>query len=429
MTSIFQEWGIGMRNDFTLFYRVVPSGKKVVYYYAYNEDGERLGPWTTGETTKTAARNYCHSLIRKGVLVPGIKGMTTFAVYAAEFWDWGKSEYLKDRKKRRKLTQSYTDRNHSVVNHTLVPYFGKMRLDRITGEVIDKWLDFMIAEKDSANERRYENVTINGYFGTLQTMMRWAAKKRYIVRDPFLDVQKLVEEQKEKKLITKDEFDMLFLENWRKVWNDDLLMCTANKLMALTGMRVCEVLGLKGEYVYDGHIFVCAQHDTKYGYRPTKTKTQDNIPLTEEMIRDLGKLKAINGNGYIFSLDGGEKPVTDRDVYYYLDKALVNIGISTEERKKRGINVHAWRHFCNTELLNGGVPLKKVQAVTRHKSERMTERYTHFNPLEFTEVLKVQDKLLKKKPKKKETPAHNRPALTLIKMPEDKKPIQQIKAS
>ena len=28
-----------------------------------------------------------------------------------------------------------------------MPYFRKMRLDRITGEEIDKWMDHMIAEK------------------------------------------------------------------------------------------------------------------------------------------------------------------------------------------------------------------------------------------------------------------------------------------
>ena len=94
-----------MHNDFTLFLRKVPSGKTVVYYYAYNDDGERLGPWSTGQASKTAGRNYCNGLIKSGMLVPGIKGMTTFEVYAADFWDWEKSEYLKDRRKYRKLTR------------------------------------------------------------------------------------------------------------------------------------------------------------------------------------------------------------------------------------------------------------------------------------------------------------------------------------
>ena len=408
-----------MHNDFTLFSRVVPSGKTVVYYYAYNDEGQRLGPWTTGQDNKTMARNYCNALIRKGVLVPGIKGMTTFEAYAADFWDWEKSEYLKDRRKRRKLTQGYADKNQRVVDFTLVPYYGKMRLEKITGEVIDKWLDYMIAEK-------YENSTINGYYGTLMTMMKWAAKKKYIVRDPFLDVQRLLDEQKEKQLITKDEFKEMFVEDWKKVWNNDLLLCTANKLAALTGMRVSEVLGLKGENVFDDHIFVCIQYDKKYGDRATKGKTKDNLPLTEEMIRDLRKLMKVNGNGYLFSLTGGDKPVTVRHIYNGLRRALRNMGIDDEEMKKRGINVHAWRHFCNTEMLKGGIPLKKVQAVTRHKSTKMTDRYTHFDPLEFTEVTKLQAELLKKKPKKQEGRIGNaaeneKPTLTLVKMTEDVK--------
>jgi hypothetical protein len=34
--------------------------------------------------------------------------------------------------------------------------------------------------------------------------------------------------------------------------------------------------------------------------------------------------------------------------------------------------------------------VQKVQAVTGDKSERMTEYYTHFNPMEFGEVPEVQ---------------------------------------
>ena len=79
--------------------------------------------------------------------MPGIKGMTTFEVYAADFWDWEKSEYLKERRKRRNLTRAYADHAGKIVKGTIVPYFGKMRLDRITGEVIEKWMDDMLAEK------------------------------------------------------------------------------------------------------------------------------------------------------------------------------------------------------------------------------------------------------------------------------------------
>jgi integrase len=411
---------VGMHNDFTLFSRKVPSGKTVVYYYAYNDDGERLGPWSTGQATKTAGRNYCNGLIKSGMLVPGIKGMTTFAVYAADFWDWGKSEYLRDRVKHRNLTVGYADKSKWVVESVLLPYFGKMRLDRITGEEIDRWMDHMIAEK-------YEFSTINTYYSTIQTMMKWAAKKRYVVRDPFLDVEKLHNDLKDIKIITQDEFDALFIDDWETVWDGDLLRCTANKLAALTSMRCGEVLGLRGEFVFDDHIFNGGQYG-KYGYRETKTKVRHHVPLAGEMVEELRKLMEGHGDGYVFTLDGGETPVTGKHVYNGFVKALNKIGIGKAERKKRKLTFHAWRHFGNTEMLKGGLTIEQVQAITGHTTKRSTDRYTHFNPLEFGDAVKVQAALLKGKPKKQEGAWNERPTLTIYK-PEKTEAANQDKAS
>jgi hypothetical protein len=193
MLSIFKNYrSVYMHNDFTVFPRVVPSGKRVFYYYAYDGKGARLGPWTTGQASRTLAKNFCNKLDREGKLIPTLKGIPTFAEFSVTFWDWEKSPYLKERQKRRKLTQAYADKNKNVVEHTLMPYFGKMRLDEISGEAIDKWLDYMIAEK-------FANSTTNSYFSTLQVMMKWAAKKGIVQRDPFLYVDKLLNEKKKRK--------------------------------------------------------------------------------------------------------------------------------------------------------------------------------------------------------------------------------------
>ena len=423
-----------MHNDFTLFSRVVPSGKTVVYYYAYDESGCRLGPWTTGQENKTKARNYCNMLNREGKLLPRTKEIPCFEEWAKDFWNAEKSKYLKDRKKRRVLTDNYIVSAERVTNKNLVPYFGKMRLDQITGDVIDGWLDNMIANG-------YKNTSCNSYFSVIKTMMKYAAKKGVIARDPFLDVEKLMNDADERIIITPDEFKALFVGDWRKVWNNDLLLCTANKLAALTGLRCAEILGLKGEYVFDGHIHVCAQHD-KFGYRLTKTKTKDNVPLVEEVINDLKKLKEVNGNGFLFSLTGGVKPVTEMHIYNGFKRALVNIGIGEEERKRRNLDVHAWRHFCNTELLKAGLSVTQVQAITRHKSKRMTEHYSHFDPTEFSRAADVQNNLLKPKTeikqaglkkelirKDKSKSSDDKPVLKLVKMAPEEKPVGRKRAS
>jgi hypothetical protein len=124
-------------------------------------------------------------------------------------------------------------------------------------------------------------------------------------------------------------------------------------------MKASEILGLRGENIFDEYIHVCAQHD-EYGYRPTKTKKKRNIPLALMIINELRQLAAENNNGYVFSLDGGETPVTRKLMYNKFHKALQAIGMTQEEIKRRGLSMHSWRHFFNTTLQMANVALSKA---------------------------------------------------------------------
>jgi integrase len=146
--------------------------------------------------------------------------------------------------------------------------------------------------------------------------------------------------------------------------------------------------------VYDDHIYLCKQYD-EYGYRDTKTKDKCNIPLPDELISELKELKRMNGDGFVFSLDGGATPVCRKTMYKDFHRALNSIGITDDEISERHLHLHGWRHFFNTELLKGGLSVPQVQAVTRHKSERMTDWYNHFDPTEFIKAKEVQEALLR----------------------------------
>ena len=82
--------------------------------------------------------------------------------------------------------------------------------------------------------------------------------------------------------------------------------------------------------------------------------------------------------------------------------------------------------YCNSEMQMAGMTVKKVQAVTGHKTEEMTDRYTHLDPMEMREVTEIQASLLAKKPDAKKA---GRPALTLVKMPIDEKAEKKKQAS
>jgi hypothetical protein len=71
------------------------SGKRVVYYYAYDENNVRLPGRSTGATTMMTTRTVCSRFLKDGLLVPGKKAMPTFGEYAQNWWEWDTFEYLK----------------------------------------------------------------------------------------------------------------------------------------------------------------------------------------------------------------------------------------------------------------------------------------------------------------------------------------------
>ena len=392
--------GVCMRvkEAFSLFPRKLRSGRVVFYYQCYDEMGNRSSGLSTGQTTKTTARAYCMRLYREGSLFPVKKRIPTFEEFAMGWWDWETCEYLKNQKGRKDITKSYADSCKAMVRNQILPFFGETPLDRISSEDINQWLlgfkeRIFINEEGKEIIKSYKNTYANTVFGTLWLMLNEAVNRKIIKTNPAAPVKKLKNDRKTIEIITNAEVKLLFPLNWKSIWGNDRISYLGNKLAACTGMRAGEIMGLRGEYVYEEHIHVCAQYDD-YGYRPTKTKEKRNIPVAPIVLDDLRQLAMENNNGYLFSLNSGVTPVSRKLLYNKFHRALNNIGIDKKEIMRRGLSIHSWRHFFNTTLQMANVALSKVQSITGHKSDRMTELYTHFDAKEFAEVREVQEALL-----------------------------------
>ena len=244
-----------------------------------------------------------------------------------------------------------------------------------------------------STEKQLKANTINLAYKTLRAMLDEAVRLKIISKNPCSQVKKLKEAETERTILTVEEARKLFANNWASVWESSVIY-KAHKLAACTGLRVGELRGLKGEFVFDDYIFITGQY-SRYGYKAnTKTKHNRNIPITPIMRQELNELIKANGKGYVFSEDGGKTPVTVERINRQFDRALERIGISHEEKLKRNLSFHAWRHFLNTLLRMSNVADSKVQSVTGHRSMKMTEHYTHFDTRQFTEIRDVQTKLL-----------------------------------
>ena len=170
-----------------------------MYFYAYDENGKRTQGRSTGQTNKTAARVVVSRLLKEGALLPKKDSVPTFGEYAVNWWDWEKCEYLKKRRKRANLTQSYSDHMKRNLDKVVLPYFKNTKMDAITPAVIEAFLDSLIKQK-------YKNTTINGYYGTFKTMMIEAVERGVIATDPTAKVERLINDRDEIKGTSKNRF-------------------------------------------------------------------------------------------------------------------------------------------------------------------------------------------------------------------------------
>jgi integrase len=340
-----------IRDDFTVFPRELASGKVIWYYQTYDEEGRWTVAHSTGETTLTAAVKKCNTLLREGKLLSTAQVRTpTFAEYAQGWWEPETCHYLKKRLARKPLSEIYIVRARRVMELYLIPYFGKMRLNRITEEDIDTWLVGFIEREQRQRSKKiapegeppkklktsYANIV----FGILRLMLKQAVKRHLILFNPADHVDKLPTESKQVEIVTLAEFRELAkpepnvpalpapLGEAQREFDEKgfsfELGKMANFVAACTGMRIGEVLGLRGEYVFTDYIRVQGQYG-QYGYGPTKTRTTRNIPLVPAIMKGLRRLVEINGNGYVFSANGGERLIARYYFTHYLSKALEGI--------------------------------------------------------------------------------------------------------
>jgi len=372
------------KEPFTIFPRKLKT-VTVFYYQCYDKNGKRICGHSTGQRTKTAARMYCMELFREGKLIPEKKPMN-FAEFADGWWDLKTCKYLEWRQMQNPLAPSTIDHYKTNLELHIKPFFGRIKLNVISPELVQNWIMRLSREG-------YNNSSINVLIATLKVMMKEAARLKFIPVDPMEKVKKLIAHNKEVQILKNDEVQKLFPADWRQIW-DSYEVYVFNKLAACTGMRMSEIIGLQCDNVYDDHIHVCVQYSKKYGARPLKTKDSRNIPITGTLHNELSILIQTNTQGFLFSENGGGESISRNRVYKETSAAFDKIGINREERKKRSLALHHWRHFLNTALLMANVNTLKVQKVTGHKSLSMTRHYAHFDSRDFTEVLDVQNSLI-----------------------------------
>lgn len=363
------------RNEVNLVRRKV-CGKTIYYYVFYDDAGIRRYR-STGERTKAKAWDYVMRRRDQGLLRTVERGRTLFGVYARDFFIWGKCPIIRDRLARgRKAAQSTAHTRLLLFRKHVLPYFSDVPMSSMTASRIDTWLMSL------PKRAKIEPSTANLCYDVLRMVLDQAVRDGVMSSNPCTGVEKLGG--------VSERCDAFTLEEvWKVIgepedWPNPMhrVMCMT---AAMTGMRVAEVYALQPEDVLPDRINVSWSYNRHDGRKPTKSGDKRVVPITGELHDQI--LGFSNGPGrYIFSLDGGETPMTYTCIYNGLNVRLNKLGI-------KGKTFHSFRAFVDTQLSLENINESVIRQIVGHKDAKMTEHYLHMESGDLRLVRDIQERI------------------------------------
>ncbi len=377
-------------------------GKKVWYfYYYYTADGVQYHcskRYSVGmdvdlnnleKSERQALRAAKHIKFTKEQERLNSQTKDLFSNYTEDWFIWGKCPFLSAEKRRgRKLSRSNADNNRRILEKYILPSFKTLKLAEITPAHIESWM-FKMQRKGLAGR------SINIYYTALQIILGEATRLGDLNINPALNVKRMAEVKKVRKILTMDEFKKLFDNDaMEEVWDNQLLYFTITMLGASCGLRLGEIQALRNENIdlEKMELKICHSWDRKYGLTDTKNKDTRVVPITQKIAGYLNMCRSINHFGHIFSFSDGKQPVDHKAIGKFFKRALATIGIQEEERTERGLTFHSLRHFANS-FFNDHFDQALTMKVIGHSTVEMNQHYDHATVERLNKIRNVMEEM------------------------------------
>lgn len=394
-------WVMRYKKLFTLYRVRNKKGKFIYHFKIWNEEGTKRISHSTGCTSKCKAEAYALAFVLDPVKKAALlqvepeksQSDTLFKDYAKYWWDWDRCPYVLARRRRGTeehpgIKKSYTESARMWKEDYLMRYLGKYRISELTSVKIE----LMMRKLKSVD--KLSPKSINNIRSVLSVMLNEAVKDGILKTNPVNKVLPMIVVKKEKELLTKEEAgNLLNINNFYKYWDGNYKLYSMNLLAALTGMRLGEIRGLRIQDIHENEIHI--EHSFgKYGLTTTKTSENRTIPISNEIRAMLITVHSeYSGKSeYVFSGKTGGA-IDSSAATTAFKKALKRAGISEEERIRRGLTFHSWRHFFATSCVAANIQSSKIMKATGHKSESMLSHYTSLRTGDSDEIIELQENL------------------------------------
>jgi Site-specific recombinase XerD len=204
--------------------------------------------------------------------------------------------------------------------------------------------------------------TINRKISSLKTYYRFLMKRGYIKEDPLKVIQKPKIPNRIPRPVDTDKI-LQVLKSWEAKNDDEILARDIITVLYSTGLRISELLSLKGKDVDLSNMVVRVRG---------KGGKYRNVPIVRICAEVLER--------YIKGPEDRLFNINRFKAYRMIRKIFEKIA------KVNGVHPHTLRHSFATHLVERGADLKTVQEILGHSKLSTTQIYTKVSPQHLFEV-------------------------------------------
>jgi integrase len=239
---------------------------------------------------------------------------------------------------------------------SLTRHVGNLRLDALT----QKHVDLFKARRLTEVGRTTVNLELRSLRAALYTAMRW----KLITENPLKGVKLYSIDEDVPAYLQRADFVKLLSSIPDGVYRD------LYSVAVLTGLRRGELVNLRWEDVdLDRQSIMIRSH----GEFRTKGGRKRMVPMHPEVLRVLLNRKLHTTGDLVFSRDG--KQLSPHAVSMRLKRYIRRVGLDDR------LHFHSLRHTFASWLVQNSVSLYEVQRLLGHSSVKLSEIYSHLEPV------------------------------------------------
>lgn len=253
-----------------------------------------------------------------------------------------------------------------MVNKHLIPFFGKMSLDKISAMQIEEF-------KSKKQSIGLSNKSINNILGILGKCLKTAQEWEIIDKIPKIKPLKVA--PKDPVYLNENDYTKLLEQAKNKGLFYEMLLFTLR-----TGVRIGELLALEWPDIdFNERIVTIKRNIVNGNVGSPKNNKYRRIYLANDLFDVL--MARRKNNGLIFPDINGN--------YQSRSSCRHRLERLCSQANLKKLGWHGLRHSFASQLATNGVSLKTIQELLGHSDLKMVQRYAHLEPVTLKEAIKT----------------------------------------